>query len=168
MTAVNKVRYVGNVNGAPGPYKFPCKFKAGATQAVQRGEILELSSGDFIPLDADQSMSAIIAVSDCEIISGDLAGYHDAIVPRPGDIFEAELATAAAPSPGASLYWSDSQTLTTTGSNVIGTVVDASALPLQGFQSRDKSYDAGTTIITKGSVRFMFKAAVSYFAALQT
>lgn len=166
--AVNKAAYVGNMFGAPGPFKFPGKFQAGATQAIKAGEILELSSGNWIPLDADQSMSAIIAVACCEIKSGDLAGYHDIIVPRPGDIFEFALAAAAAPSPGASLYFSDSQTLTTTaGSNVVATVCDETLLPKQGFQSVSPSFDAGTTILTKAQVRCVFKASVSYYAALQ-
>ena len=165
--AVNKAAYVGSIFGAPGPFKFPGKFQAGATQAIKAGEILELSGGNWIPLDADQSMSGIIAVAACEIKAGDLAGYHDIIVPRPGDIFEFALATAAAPAVGASLYWSDSQTLTTSGSNVIATVADETLLPEQGFQSVSPSFDAGTTIRTRSQVRCMFKAAASYYAVLQ-
>lgn len=166
--ASNQVRYVGSMFGAPGPFKFRGKFKAGATQAISRGEILELNSGDWIPLDADQSMSAIIAVSDCEIKSGDLAGYHELIVPRPGDIFEIDLAAADGSAAGTSLYWSSSQQLTVTaGSNVIGVTCDDSILPEQGFQSSTVSPDAGTTIRTTKKIRFTFKASTSYYAALQ-
>jgi hypothetical protein len=156
-----------NIFGAKEPFKFPGSFQAGASQAIKSGEILKLSTGNFVPETSDESMSAVIAFADCEIRSGDLAGYHHIIVPRPGDIFELALASAAAPAVGASLYVSNSQTLTTSGSNVIGTVVDESMIPLQGFQSVNPSYDAGTTLRTVSKVLFVVKASVSYYAALQ-
>jgi hypothetical protein len=167
--AANEVRWVRNELGAPGPFKFKGKFQAGATAAIKRGEILELASGNFIPLDADQSMAGILAVSDCELRTGDLAGYHDLIVPRPGDVFEIELAAAAANAQAAPLYWVNSQKLTVTpGTNIVGTIVDDTIFPAQGFQSVNPSFDAGTTARTTNKVRFAFRAAASYWVALFT
>lgn len=165
--ATNKVSYVGNLYGAPGPMKFKGKFQAGASQAIKKGELLKLVSTNWVPL-TDTAMSAIVGVSDCEIASGDLAGYHDIIVPRPGDVFEAAIATAAATAPGTALYCSDSQTVAASGSNILGAAVDDSLIPTQGFQSRSPSPDAGTTLTTSSTVRFTIKAAASYYAALQT
>lgn len=168
MTAVNLGGvWRRNLFGAKEPLKFPGLFQAGATQAIKSGEILKLSSGNWVPESSDESMSAIIAFADAEIRSGDLAGYHMIVVPRPGDVFELSLSAAAAPAVGASLYVSDSQTLKTSGTNVIGTVVDESIIPLQGFQSVYPSFDAGTTIRTTGKILFVVKAAASYYAALQ-
>lgn len=156
-----------NVFGAKEPFKFPGKFQAGASQAVKSGEILKLSGGYFVPESSDEAMSAVIAIADAEVRSGDLEGYRMIIVPRPGDIFELSLSTAAAPAVGASLYVSDSQTLKTSGSNVIAVTCDESMIPLQGFNSVNPSYDAGTTLRTVSKVLFTFKASVSFYAALQ-
>lgn len=164
--AVNQVRWVRNIDGGPA-WKFKLKDPAGASTPIKAGEICKVTSLILAPLAADESMSANIVVSDHETRSGDLAGYRTCIVPRPGDIFEIPLATAANPDPAAALYYSSSQALTTSGSNQIGQVVDDSMLPSQGFQSVSPSYDAGTTVMTRGSVRFMFKASTSFYAALQ-
>lgn len=168
MAAVNQVRWVGNVFGAKEPFRFPGKFQAGATQAIKRGEFLELSSGNFVPLSTDKAMTATVAISECEIISGDLAGYRMIIVPRPGDIFEADLSAAAGPAPGDNLFVNDSQTVKTSGTNQFGDVCDDTGPPIQDFASVNPSYDAGTTIPTRLAVRFTIKAAASYYAALQT
>jgi hypothetical protein len=117
--AVNRVAWVGNVNGASEPLILKGLFDAGATTAIKSGEILEKTgTGNtvWVPLDADYDMtgaSDAVAVAGCEIKSGDRAGYYPVIVPRPGDIFEFELATAAAVALGAALYYSTSQKLTT-------------------------------------------------------
>lgn len=152
-----------NTLGATKPYKRKILFGAGASQAVKRGEILDYATGTAVPLASDKSMSGIIAIADCEIKSGDLAGYHMAIIPQPGDIFEFKIATAAAPTPGSALYWSDSQTLATSGSNILGYVNDDSMVPEQGFQSVDPSPDATTTLATRGKVLCSIKASVSQY-----
>lgn len=166
MAATNKFTWKRNLNGASGPLRVRGKFQAGATQAIKQGEILELSSTNWIPLDADQAMAGIIAVADVEIRSGYRAGFYNLIVPRDGDVFEYALAAASNPALGASLYWSDSQTVTVTaGTNVLGYVVGDAHLPEQGLYPPDP--DGGTTIKTISSVLMVFKKAVSYYAALQ-
>lgn len=166
--ATNKTAYIGNIFGAPGPWKVKGKFQAGATQAIKRGEILELSSGNFVPLTSDKAMAATVAIADCEIRSGDLAGYHDIIVPRPGDVFEFTNGAADNPGIGTSLYLTGSQTLTSTaGTNVIAVSFDEGPVPTQGFQSVNPSFDVGTTVRSQGTVRCIVKASCSYYAAIQ-
>lgn len=156
-----------NLYGAMAPFKYPGSFVAGSTTAVKSGEILVLGAGTWAPLGSDASMSATIAVSDSEVRAGDLAGYRPIIVPRPGDVFEITLAAAAAPGLATALYYSSSQALTiTAGTNIIGYEFPEGEIPLQGFQSVNPSYDATTTIRTVSKVTFVFKASVSYWAAL--
>ena len=165
--ASNKVAYVGH-RRIPGalPRIEMGNFAAGATTPVKQGEILALSGGMWAPLAADASMSGVIAVAACEIRSGDLAGYYPIIVPGEEDLFVFDLATATNPSIGAALYYSTSQALATSGSNVIGYVASSEHYPKQGFKSVDGSPDAGTTIPNITQVVMTFKKSVSYQVAI--
>lgn len=168
MSAKNLgVTWVKNLYGAKEPLRFPLLFGAGSTTPIKSGEILDYATGTAVPLASDKAMAGIIAIADAERRSGDLAGYQQAIIPRPGDVFELDLAAAGAPSPGDSLYFSDSQTVKTSGTNALGVVADASEIPTQGFQSVNPSFDAGTTLRTVSRIQFTVKAAASYFAKLQ-
>jgi hypothetical protein len=118
------------------------------------------------PSTDDASMSGVIAVAACEIRSGDLAGYYPIIVPGEEDLFVFDLATATNPSIGAALYYSTSQALATSGSNVIGYVASSEHYPKQGFKSVDGSPDAGTTIPNITQVVMTFKKSVSYQVAI--
>ena len=166
--ATSQVRYVRNIFGAPGPFLFPGKFQAGSTQEIRRGEFLKLSGGNFVPLSTDESMSAVVAIADCDIRPGQLAGFYNVLVPRPGDVFQCVLDASGVATPGANLYIAGSQTLTlTTGSNAFGDVCDEAACPIQKGPS-DVGADQGTTVATVMRVNFTIKAANSYYAALQT
>lgn len=166
--ATNRNTFIRNVNGDTQPYMIPGLFQNGNTQAIKRGEILKLSGGNWIPLDADQSMAGVITVAGEEIKDGDRAGYYRIIVPRPGDIFEYALATAGANNVATDLYYSDSETVTTTtGSNVLGNVVGTEHYPeYQGHLADDASGDAGTTVKSDSYVRMHFTLAASYYVAL--
>ena len=169
--ATNHVRWVGNLFGAAEPLIMLGKFQAGATKAIKRGELLELT-GDtntaWVPMDSDYSMAANVAIANEEIKSGDRAGYYEIIVPRPGDIFEYEIATPAATAVGTALYWSSSEKVAATGTNQLGTAVGQEHYPQkQGHLADDASGDAGTTVKTCAYVRMTIKAAASYYAALQ-
>ena len=166
---VNKSPFVKNlITGSTEPLRMLGKFQAGATQAVKRGELLELSGGNFIPLATDKAMSAVVAVADEEIKNGDKAGYYNILVPRPGDVFEFALSAAANPSVGANVAVSDSQTVTTTVTNQLGDVVGQEHYPdRQGHASDDASGDAGTTIRNTSNVLVTIKESTSYYAALQ-
>lgn len=169
-----KNAWVANMYGHGGPFKFPGKFQAGATQAIFKGELIKLSGGNWVPLDTDTAMTAIVAIADCDIRSGDLAGYYPIIVPRPGDVFEFALAASTTTTVGQSLYvagsaTTPSQTLTVTaGTNIIGNVVDSSVIPMQAHASVSPGYDAGTTLLARSQIHCTIKAAASYYAALQT
>lgn len=169
------IKFKHSRNGAPGPF-FPetgLKCQAGTTQAIANGQLLELSSGNFIPLTTDKSMTATVAVAHDPVKAGDLAGYYKHVVPRPGDVFEADLLStdSQAPVAGTALYVSSDGVLTTTaGTNIIGYVVGHDGYPqLQGHKSDDASHDRGTTIgaCPNGKVLFTFKEAVSYLKATQ-
>lgn len=167
--AKNQVRWIKNLNGAPDPLIILGKFQAGSTQAIKRGELLELSSTNWIPLDADQAMAGIIAIANEEIKAGDLAGYYEIIIPRPGDVFEYELAAASAIALGTALYWSSSEKVTVTaGTNIIGYAAGQEHYPQKsGHLSDGEGFSAGTTIRSTSHVRMTFKEAVSYYKAFQ-
>ncbi len=169
--AKKNVKWLRNIDGGP-PLTMLLKFQAGTTQAVDEGEFLELSSGNFIPLATDKAMAGTVAISLEEIKSGDLAGYYMGLVPRPGDLFEADLLSTDAQNPdrGAAVYVDGDDSVTTTaGSNVIGTVVDHDGFPMRsGHASDDASIAAGTTIgnVPNGKVVISIKEGASYYNAL--
>lgn len=168
MSASNKSPWVCNLYGRTAPLKRPINCNSGASQAIKRGEICDVSSGHAVPLASDKSMSAgILVIADEEIMTGDLAGYRNFIIPLPGDVFEFALSASGNPAQGASLYFSDSQTLATSGSNVLGNVLDETIVPLQGKQSVNPSPDAGTTILTTGKIKMTIKAANSVWSTYQ-
>lgn len=176
------VKYLGNLlhdpDGSKGPLLMLGKFQAGATQAISKGQILELT-GDtnaaWVPLDSDFDMSAAagsggkVCVSYVDIRSGDRAGYYPVIVPRPGDIFEADLAAAGATEVGTALYYSSATAVTVSaGSNIIGHAVGQDNYPKkQGHLSVDGSPDAGTTVRSQSRVKFCFQETNSYYSAFQ-
>jgi len=169
--ATNKARWVRNLQGASEPLVMRGKFGAGATQAIKRGEILELTGNtntEWVPVDSDFAMDSNVAVANEEIKSGDRAGYYEIIVPREGDVFEFDIASAAATAVGAALYYSDSETLAASGTNIVGYAVGQEHYPdKQGHLADDASGDAGTTIRSISVVRMVFRAAVSYWSAFQ-
>lgn len=168
--AENRTPFLRNlITGDTKPLIMLGLFQAGATQAIKRGELLELDTGNFVPLDADQSMAGVVAIAAEEIKSGDRAGYYRILVPRPGDVFEFELAAAGANAVGTVVYWSDSETVTiTAGSNQLGTIVSQDHYPQrQGHLADDASPDQGTSVRSASYAGITILAAASYYAALQ-
>lgn len=167
--ATNRLGWVGNMYGIPEPMVRLGNFQAGSTQAIKRGEILEFTGASntaWVPIDSDFSMSGSVCVANEEIKSGDLAGYYEVIVPRPGDIFEFDLAAAGATAYGTALYYSSSEAVTVTvGSNIIGYSCGQENYPLgQGHLADGEIGDKGTTIKSQTKVRMTFKASASLFA----
>lgn len=164
--ATNQLRWVGSLTGAKEALTMLALFAAGTTTAVKRGEILDLSSGNATPLASDKAMAGIIAVANEEIKSGDLAGYYEVIVPRPGDLFEFDLAAAGATAYGTSLYYSSSEKVTVTaGTNIIGISAGQKNYPLkQGHLSAGDIADRGVTIRSQAKVIMTFTAAASVYA----
>ncbi len=168
----NRMRWLRSLTGAPKPLIMLGLFQAGSTQAVEKGEILELTAGgstQWVPMDADFAMAADVAIANEEIKDGDRAGYYEIIVPRPGDVFEYALATADATAIGTSLYWSDAETVTVSaGANVIGRAVGQANYPLkQGHLADDASGDSGTTIRSQAFVQMVFTETASYWVLMQ-
>jgi len=171
--ATNTPRWVGNLNGATEPLIMLGKFQAGSTQAIKVGEILELTGVTntcWVPIDSDFAMSANVAIANEEIKSGDLGGYYEIIVPRPGDLFEYDLAAAGNDAVGTAVYYSSSEAVTVTaGSNQLGTITGQAEYPEQHHLATDGAGapDAGTTIRSRSSAVITIKASASYYAALQ-
>lgn len=165
--ATNSVRFLKNLGGDLQPLIIKGLFQAGLTQAIKRGELLKLSAGNWVPLDADYAMNGAIAIANEEIKSGDRAGYYEIIVPRPDDVFEAELATATALTLGQKLYYSSSEAVTTTGTNPLGYSTGHEHYPAyQGHLADDASGDQGTTIATTAYARMVIDRAASYYSVL--
>lgn len=168
-----KVEWVGNLYGLQEPLVMLGKFQSGDDQAIEKGELLELTADTntrFVPLDSDYDMSGgDLAVSNEDIKAGDRAGYYEVIVPRPGDVFEIELAAASAIALATALYYSNSKKVTVTaGTNKIGHAVGQEHYPLkQGHLSDDAGPDRGETIKSTSYVRMTIEASNSYFSRLQ-
>ncbi len=171
--ATNNVRWIENIeSGAPEPLIRLGLFQAGSTQAIKRGELLELT-GDgntaFVPLDSDFQMDGHIAIANEEIKDGDRAGYYEIIIPRPGDVFEFALAAASALVAGTALYYSSSEAVTASaGANVLGWAVGFENYPQkQRHLTDDAAGDSGTTIANTSYARMTIARCASYFTKLQ-
>lgn len=166
--ATNRQVWIDNLCGASEPLVMLGLFQDGSTQAIKRGEILELT-GDgntaWVPIDSDFAGAANVAVAACEIKAGDRAGFYPITVPRPGDRFEFALDTANNPSLGTDVYYSDSETVSESGNNALAYVSGQKHYPdEQGHLSDDASGDAGTTIRSTSRIIVSFKEAASFFA----
>ena len=166
--ASNHVRWVGNLNGAKEPLIMPGLFQAGATQAIKQGELIEFTAdtnSKWCPMDSDFDGAGNMAIAAEEVKSGDRAGYYKIYIPRPGDVWEFPLATAAASVIGADVFWSDSETVKATGTNPLGYVVGFEHYPdYQGHLTDDAAGDAGVTVRSTSYVRFTMDLASSPYA----
>ena len=168
--ATNNQRWVGNIDGATEPYIYLGSFQAGATQAIKQGEILEFtgdSNTDWVPIDSDFAMAGNVAVANEEIKDGDRAGYYEIIVPRPGDMFDYSLATAAATAYGTALYYSSSEAVAASCTNQLATAVGQQHYPQKQEHLADGGIaDMGTTIKSQSTVIMTFELAASLYATL--
>lgn len=176
--ATNQTRWVKNLFDPQrsGPVCVPGNFAAGSSQAIKRGELLELtgnSNTEWVPMNSDFSMAENVAIAACEIKSGDLAGLYPIIIPTPGDVFEFTLLSTDAQNPaiGTAVYYSSSEQVTTTaGSNILGNVAGWGHYPYpQGHAADDASVDRGTTRrnVDGGKVQITIENTNSYAHALQ-
>lgn len=166
--ATNKSPFVGSLFGHTVPLVIKGQFQAGATQAIKRGELLEFNGTNWVPLASDKGMSATVGIAAEEIKDGDRAGYYGVIVPRPGDIFRFALSAASAIAVGASVYWASSQSVASSGTNILGDVADQDHYPqFQGHLADDASPDSGTTIGSTSEVGITIRSAASYYSAIQ-
>ena len=170
MATVNMSRWVGNLDGAKEPLIIKGLFQAGATAAIEAGELLEFT-GDtntaWVPLDSDFDMDSNVAIAAESIKSGDLAGYYQIYCPRPGDMWEFDLATAAGTAYGTALTYSSSDVVTTGGTYPIGYAVGQQHYPqYQNHMSDGEPSDSGTSIRTQATVIMTIKAACSIYSAL--
>lgn len=170
--ATNTTRWRGNLLNPDlkGPLIMPGNFAKGDTAAIKAGELIELTGNtntEWVPMDSDFAGAHNVAIAAVEIAAGDKAGKYEIIVPRPGDQFEFELATASNPSLGDSLYWSTSEKVATSGSNILGRVVGWNHYPYpQHHLSKGEIVDEGTTIGTVPKVLMGINPDASYWGAL--
>jgi len=164
---VNKKTFLHNmITQSTQPLVLLGKFAAGSGQAIKRSEILELTGNtntEWVPIDSDFNMDSNIAVSNEEIKNGDLAGYYEILAPRPGDVFRFALAAAAQLALGAALYYSSSQAVATSGSNVLGRSVGQENYPQQNHGSVGES-DQGTTIASVSYADMTFVPSASFYS----
>lgn len=174
MATQKAVKWRFDIGGARTPHTILDKFQAGSTQEIDDGELLE-RTGDtntaWVPMDSDFAMAGNVAVSIGKIKSGDAEGMYEVIIPRPTDVFEAKLLSTDDQNParGTAVYWSDSETVTTTaGSNILGYIYDHDGYPQQsGHASDDASVARGVTIGNcGGKVLFTIKEKNSYHNTL--
>jgi hypothetical protein len=175
MATNGAVKFLYNmITGSTQPLYKPGLFAAGSTKAIKEGELIEKTNTTntiFVPLDSDfdaDGTDDALAVMGAEIKDGDRGGFYPVIVPRPGDVFEAELATAAAVTIGTKLTYSSSTKVTTGGTNPIGYVCGIDNYPYpQGHLTDDASPDAGTTVRSTTHVQFTFEVAASYYKTFE-
>lgn len=170
------MRWIKNLNDPTlvGPMVYKGKVQAGATQAIAEGQLLERTADTntrWIPIDSDHDATAGsgLAIAAHPIASGDLAGFYDIlVVARPGDVFEADLAAAAAVEPETALYYSSPTALATSGSNILGYSVAGPNHPAgQNRLSQGQLGDNGETFRSTSKVWFTFRAAVSFYKTIQ-
>lgn len=173
--SVQNLRYIENLFNPSliGPMFALGLFQAGASQAIAAGQILERTAGgstQWVPIDSDHDATVTkLAIAAHDILSGDLAGYYRIVVPRPGDVFEFDLAAASALAPETALYYSSATALTVTaGSNIIAYSVGGPNHPGQQFRlSQGQLGDKGVTFRSTNRVRCVFRAAVSIYSLMQ-
>jgi hypothetical protein len=146
--------------------RFECQ--AGATTAIKEGELCDISSGYPAPLASDKDCTAgILVIAAEEIKDGDRAGYYNFWVPREDDVWRFDLATAAATTRATAMYYSSSEQLKATGTNIIAYAVGDDHYPeAQGHLADGDVRDEGTTIRTVGYVHVTFRKACSYISKL--
>jgi len=170
MATSNHARWVGNLNGATEPMIYLGLFQAGSTAAVAAGEMIEFTGNGnaaWVAMDADFAGAGNVAVANEDVKAGDLAGYYEIIVPRPGDLFEFDIDTAAATAYGTTLYYSSSTELSASGTNELAYAVGQEHYPLKQFHLSDGQIgDNGSTIKSQGTVIVTFELASSLWAKL--
>jgi len=164
----NRWSYNKSLSGGREPMILLLPCAAGSTAVMTAGDLCELESSNMSRLDSDQSMAAILAVCHEDWTASRSAGFNPFIIPRPGDVFDVNLSAAANPSRGDALYWISHVLVTTSGSNIIGHVLDHAGYPQkQGNPDVGDVADRGTTIRNTTLVHATIRAAASYFAAVQ-
>lgn len=170
--ASNTFTYRGNMfyPGQDGkPLIMPGNFAAGSTATVKGGDILELTANtnvEWVTMDADDTaFAAQIAVAGEEVKASDLAGFYRIIVPRPGDVFEYPVVSAAHKI-GDALYWTSTNKLTASaGSNIIARVVGHWQYPYpQNHLADGGVVDKGVTVRSITNVLITFVHGMSYYA----
>lgn len=168
--ATNTARWIRNLLGASEPLILLGSFQAGSTQAIKAGELLEFtgdSNTDWVPMDSDFAMKGNVAIAACEIKDGDRAGYYPIIVPRPGDVFEFAIDTAAAVAVGTPVYYSSSEEVSASGTYVLGYAVGQEHYPPEQQHLADGGLaDMGTTIRNTSHVRMCINQAASLLAEI--
>lgn len=147
-------------------------FASGATQAIAVNTLLErTNTGNtiWVPIDSDHdATTAKLAIAAAPITSGDPAGFYPIIEFLDGDVFEADLATAAAIAPETALYYSSPTAVASSGSNVIAYSTQGPNHPGQQFRnSQGQLGDKGVTFATTNKVRLVFRLAVSSYSLKQ-
>ena len=161
-------QFIGNIYGHDKPLRVDLPVAAGSTTTIDKGEMCELDTGVFTPISADDSFAGVLAICDEEITAERKVGRASFIVPRPGDLFRVKLAAETNPSRGASLYYSTSKVVATSGSNPFANVFNHAGFPQkQGRADVGDVADRGTAIGSVLWVEATIKAAASYYAALQ-
>jgi len=170
----NNLRWVKNLNdpNRMGPRITLGLFAAGATTAIDVGEILErTNTGNtiWVPADSDHDATTGLAIAATDIASGDLAGFYPIIEFLDGDVFEFDIDTAAATAPEDAMYFSSSKELSASGTNIWAyTVSGAPNSPAaQNRGSQGQLGDNGVTFRSSKKVWVVFRLAYSSYAFIQ-
>ncbi len=160
--AVNKDPYRYTKGGGL-PHTFLGLVQAGSTQAIKIGEICtwDETTGYFKPVDAVADHRYRLAIAKEEQKASALgeytvARYMEFYSLHPDDVFEFQLAAAAAIAAG------DPYTLTASDSQKLTAAAGAFAVAISvGIENYPQA--SGTTLLTQSYGRFSFNPAVSYW-----
>ena len=155
--ATNKSPWRMNVGGDNKPFRVLLPVAAGSSQAIKRGEICTYSWASDAATPASAGNSALV-IADREQKADDKARMIEFIVPRPDDVFEFDLASAAAHRLGDTFAISDSQTLAASSSNVCARQAGDDHCP--------NPSENDVTRRTKGTAHVLFDPGVSYWAVI--
>lgn len=163
MAAVNLSPWKYSLEGATEPLVLKGQVQAGATQAIKEGELCTFNetSGYWQPISAAADIKWVLAFANEEIsaLTAPSARYSTFVIPRPGDVFEIELAAAASIEIGHNYEPTGTNTQTATldadGEAVFSSVGDSNYPPAAAYN--------GTTLLSASHGLFTMNPEFSYY-----
>ena len=155
--ATNKTPWAKCLGGDIVPFRVHLPVAVGSTQAIKRGEICTYDWTTDVAAPATAGDGNLV-ICDREQKADDVARMIEFIVPRPDDVFEFALDAAQTLRLGDTFAISDSQTLTSSASNICARQAGDDNVP--------NPSELSTTRRSKSYAEVCFDESASYWAAI--